>query len=326
VSGNWDESKHPRKPSGASGSAGGEFDHSGGSGGARRTEGQGQGASPKSNDKRSPVQSLQGYSDDGRPGYAAPIGIVARGDWAQAQFAYPPLDPEGADTRSRFSDGKGNYTKERQALHRAIVAKYLANTTPVDSPLSTILGGGPASGKSSAVTDHENTVHVDTDKIRAELPEYQEQVGINKAISAYTHEEASEIAKMLTKAAAEGNRNVLLDGTGDGTISKLAERVTFLRSKGYRVVGKYTVLDPDIAMVRMLERGKLTGRYVPEDFLRDTHRAVARVVPEAVRRGLFDDLEVYDNSTTRRLIARARGGVLDIYDPVLWAAFLRRSN
>lgn len=55
---------------------------------------------------------------------------------------YKPMRPHGFDTKEKFSDGNGNYTPERTALHEEIMAKFLSGVTPVDAPTATILGGG----------------------------------------------------------------------------------------------------------------------------------------------------------------------------------------
>jgi len=265
----------------------------------------------------------------GHGGAGTPSGARPRG---RSSAEYPPRNAGGRDTRERFSDGRGNYTPERAALHDEIVAKYLLGTTPVRYPTATIVGGGPAAGKSSlaGALPPENTVRVDVDEVRKELPEYREQVGKNRAVAALTHEEASDVARKISRVAAENSRNVLLDGTGDGTIEKLVERVATLRAHDYRVDAKYVVVEPDVAVARMEERGRRTGRYVPEDVVRDTHAGISRVLPRAIWAGAFDAVEVYDNSapdSKPRLILRGeRGARPEVIDGDRWEAFLRRGE
>lgn len=65
------------------------------------------------------------------------------------------MGPSGASIRPHLvPDGQGGYkiSAERHAMHEAFIADQLRGATPVDSPTTTILGGGPASGKSTAAT------------------------------------------------------------------------------------------------------------------------------------------------------------------------------
>lgn len=265
---------------------------------------------------------------DAQQGRGVPTGTRV----GKSSAEYPPKNPNGASTSQRFSDGKGNYTPERLALHEAIVAKYLRDTLPVRYPTATILGGGPASGKSGIADTviSENTVRIDTDEIRKELPEYQEQVGVNKAIAAFTHEEASEISRKVTKAAYENKRNLVLDGTGNGSVESLIDRAAMLRAHHYRVSAKYVVLDQDVAIARMEAAARNTksrrfGRFVPEEVVRAKYAGVARVLPRAIRAEVFDDVEVYDNGGAGpKLILRGRRGEEpEIVDRELWDAFVK---
>jgi len=270
------------------------------------------------------------FGHAGRPGEVGGSAESGHADALnRASSTYTPIHVQGRDTREQFSDGHGHYTAERAELHHAIIAKYMQGTTPVETPTSIILGGGPASGKSSLVeAEHiPNTVMVDVDKIRTELPEYKERVGKDTTISAFTHEESSDIAKQLAHEAAIQNRNTLLDGTGDGTIEKLGGKVAMLRAEGSRVVGKYVTVDTEVAVARAAERAAKTGRYVPETFLRETHAGVSRVVPEAIRQGLFDEFELYHtNGPKPALVATAKGRDLVIRDPQAWESFVKKGK
>ena len=60
-----------------------------------------------------------------------------------------------------------------------------------------ILGGGPASGKSSLHgVVAADTVTVNVDDVRAQLPEYKAMIAAGKTnASAFTHEEANDVGK-----------------------------------------------------------------------------------------------------------------------------------
>ncbi len=242
--------------------------------------------------------------------------------------AYTPVFAEGRDSHERYTKD-GQYTPERRQLHEAIVEKYLKGTTPVASPVATVLGGGPASGKSSVMAGTPpNTVHIDVDQIRGDLPEYREAVGKDPNISPFVHEEASHIGKMLSQRAIDSSRNILLDGTGDSSINKLGGKTAAMRAGGHEVIGQYVSLPTDLAVRLMKERGDKTGRYVPEAFLRETHAAVSRTFPEAVRQGLFDRATLHDTSIfgKPRLVASSVGKHLTIHDEALWNVFIAKGH
>jgi predicted ABC-type ATPase len=244
---------------------------------------------------------------------------------------YTPMNPDGADTQLKFSDGKGGYTPERKELHDAIVAEVFAGKTPVEAPVAVVLGGGPASGKSSVLSSsaEDNVVLIDVDKIRTYLPEQREGVAAkDAAVSGRTHEESSEIANRVMKEAAAGGYNLMLDGTGDSSIEKLEKKVNAMKAGGAKVTAKYASLPTDMAVDLMMKRGAKTGRYVPESFLRATHAAVSRVFPEAMAKGLFDDAQLFDTTINGKpqLVASAKGKDVTIHDDTLWNTFLAKGR
>ncbi len=157
------------------------------------------------------------FGHGGRPGQIGGSSSSGGTLLGKPSSAFSVARPDGLDTRERFMKD-GEYTAERQQLHREIIQHFLGETTPVDNPVATILGGGPASGKTTLVKaegiGQTNTVHVDVDEIRKFLPEQREGIAVgDKSISAFTHEESSDISKALLLAAAGQKRNILLDGT-----------------------------------------------------------------------------------------------------------------
>jgi predicted ABC-type ATPase len=244
---------------------------------------------------------------------------------------YEPSRPDGLDTRERFSDGKGNYTPEREKLHDEIVAKYMAGTTPVERPTAVILGGAPGVGKSTAVQREgigkENTVVVNPDEIRNDLPEYAADAsGRRPASTAFTHEEASDISAKLVKEASSNHRNVVLDGTGDSSIEKLGGKVAVLRSRGASIEGTYVTTSVEVSQARANKRGERIGRMVPPTAMREMHHAVSKVFPEAVRQGLFDHAKLFDSTNGHTLVASSKGRELTIHDQGLWNAFIAKGK
>jgi predicted ABC-type ATPase len=240
---------------------------------------------------------------------------------------------EVKDTTALHSvDGK--WTAAREQLHDRIVTDFLAEATPVENPTAYVMGGGPASGKSTVIDRGlvdipENIVRIDADAIKLRLPEYQQMVEAGDATAAaFAHEESSYLSKRIVREAAQSSRNLLLDGTGDSSIESLARKVADMRAGGHRIVANYVSLDTELA-VRLSERRALaTGREVPYDFLRNTHKAVSEVLPEAIERGLFDELTLYDtniNGAPRRVLSTF-GDKVTIHDRALWRDFLGKGE
>lgn len=232
-------------------------------------------------------------------------------------------------------DAPGNITPERAALHKAIEDAHFEGKTPVENPTATIMGGGPASGKSTMEKTMDvdpNTVKIDPDKIRVQFPEWKENVGQpgtnGTRLAMMTHEEASLISKNITKRANAEGYNVLIDGTGDSDYDKLASKLQAHRDAGQRVVGRYATLDTDLAVKLAKAREKITGRGVPEAYQRECHANVSRVVPQAVRNGLFDDFELYDTTIKDkpRKVMSYKNGQTTVHDTVLWSDFIGKGS
>lgn len=262
--------------------------------------------------------------------YALRLAAEDKDVLGRTAASFTAVNPTAFDTLGRFQLPDGSFTPERQALHDAIVRRHFQNATPVGDPVVTVLGGGPASGKSTAIGQlslPKNLVHIDTDEIRAMLPEYREGLGVIKEIAAITHEESDVINKRIARLAIEGRYNVLMDGTGNGSLENLTKKVNGYRAGGGRVVGGYVTVDTDEAMTRMVKRGDRTGRYVPEEYLRGVHRGISEILPTAMERGLFDEVSLWDNNgATPILVATARGKAITIYDRAAWDRFLKKAN
>lgn len=227
-------------------------------------------------------------------------------------------------------DENGNYvfTPERQALHDKIVADSVDGVPSSNNPTYTVMGGGPAAGKSTivksgAVNVPENSVEVNADLCKEKLPEWN-TAGDSRA--QFTHEESSYLAKRTQAAAFERKQNVLLDGTGDTSPESMSKKIDAARNAGYQVEGHYVTLDTNLAVANALARGKETGRYVPEEIVRVTHAGVSQTFPAIADR--FDKVSLYDTTVMGkpRLIAKGGGGVVDILDQTAYDAFIAKGR
>lgn len=175
----------------------------------------------------------------------------------------------------------------------------------------------------------ENTVMVNVDEIRPMLPEFKPSA--DKPVSTeFTHEEASDIAKELTKRAVKKSYNLVLDGTGDTTLEKLGGKVAVMRSKGHKIIAEYVTCPVEDAQARADARGKKIGRFVPPTAMKEAHKAVSQIFPEAIRQGLFDEARLYDTrgaaGVAPKLVASSRRRTLVVHNQKLWDDFIKKGN
>jgi hypothetical protein len=278
---------------------------------------------------------------------------------SQSDAAYPRADNEYADGKAEhsfqqftkpgtsFDDAleametgqRGVLTPERQALHDAVVRLHLASSTEVDDPTVVVMGGGPASGKSS-MPKHEatNALTVDPDAIRTLLPDYAALTGGSeltdpdvRSASIFTHEEASALAKRIATEAGS-KHNMIIDGTGDKSVESMLKKIDGYRKDGQRVVGRYATNATDEAFRRSEARAQEPPyRAVPEQTLRTMHTGVSRVLPGLMKRDVFDHVELWDTnvpfgSPARLVMSKARGQSEVIHDKKLWNDFLAKGE
>lgn len=224
------------------------------------------------------------------------------------------------------------YDPDRAALHDSYIAKQTDGAISVEVPEFRVMGGGPASGKSSVIRSGDVTlpdghVLVNADDAKEMIPEYVAGAKVaNVRAAEFVHEESSDMAKRLTSESLRSGYNTVLDGVGNGSLEALAGKIAKARANGaQRIVGDYVTVDTDEAVRRAIARGKKSGRHVPETVIRETHATVSDTFRLAADSDLFDELRLFDNNgDTPRLIFERRNGVSRIIDPAAYESFLRK--
>lgn len=229
------------------------------------------------------------------------------------------------NSAKKHLDENGEFTKERDQLHMDIIdnifldnndsneddrpkgkdGKPIGRATPVEGQAEFIMmGGGPATGKSSVIKAGQvdvpdNRVQIDPDRAKKGIPEYNQMVAEGKtdAAAGFAHEESSAIAKRAYQAAAENNYNVLYDGTGDGSVNSVRKKIQTARENGMSVKGVYCTCDIEEALRRADERGKKTGRVVKHETIRETHKKVSQILPEVAKD--FDEVKLFDTGVPK---------------------------
>ena len=233
----------------------------------------------------------------------------------------------------RNPDGSARFTPERQQLHDRIVLDILAGKHPPEgrAPAYHVLGGGPASGKTSLVNSDAgtelrdpNVALIGLDEIRAQLPEYRERIATDPTVAPYSHEESAYLTARAQAAAAEAGLDMTLDTTGDSDAATMDKKLKRARAAGYQVKGHYVTVPIETAMQRANARGKQTGRYVPRAGLTAIHAAVSRTLPAVLQD--FDQVELFDNrGETPTPVMHWDGHTMTVDDQQLWQEFLDKA-
>lgn len=168
----------------------------------------------------------------------------------------------------------GRYTPERRELHRQIIKEFKEGVVCVEraQPIAILMGGSPASGKSTFLKKYapyllkDEILKVDADEIRAMLPEYR---GYN---ATQTHQETKDIVNTLLSDRSIGipcKFDIIYDGTMNNTKSYIP-LIDMLKGLGYKVFIVYIANVPyDVVVKRSLERYKRSGRFVPLEVIDD---------------------------------------------------------
>lgn len=218
-----------------------------------------------------------------------------------------------SDLLMKYTRPDGTLTPEREALHRELVDSFFAGKTPVKGQATfTMMGGGPATGKSfmiksGAATLPKGAVQVDSDGIKGMLPEYKQMVGAgDKSAAGYAHEESSALTKRVIGLSMQGNYNTVLDGTGDGSVNGLTSKLKQARDAGMRVEGIYATCPTEMALERATARAAKTGREVNPNVITGTHVKVSKILPQCADQ--FDDVKLLDTSDKPTVIATGGNG------------------
>lgn len=227
------------------------------------------------------------------------------------------------------ADGSWGFTPEREALHDQIVSESLAGIPASSNPTVVFLGGGAASGKSTALAGakldiNEKHATINPDNVKKKLPEYKQKTAEEAA--AFTHEESSYVAKRIQAAAIERKNDIVLDAVGDTSAANMEKKINAAKAAGYRTIGTYVTIPTAEAQVRAYERGIKEGRVVPPKVIAAGHRGVSNTFPQIASK--FDEVALYNNEIRNnlRLIGSGKNGSFNVEDQELWTEFLAKGS
>jgi hypothetical protein len=288
------------------------------------------------------------------------IGQEASNHQVAHKFAHAPLN-EGAladiksekdpsSAQAHLNAAGTDFTPERKALHHAYIAASLSGVTPEREKKYTMMGGGPASGKSSIIKARRGTadeldrnrvtVNADIAKTGGEdegrpdivglKHEFQGQIKAGNLTTAagYVHEESSVMAKKLNSAALHQHLNVLNDGVGNGSVKGVIGKLAEAKAAGYKTEGVYVSSDTHTALVRAVVRGYEQKRYVNPAIVYHGHTNVSNMFNElATHPQGFDHMELWNTDAKSPVkLASAEGGNLKIHDQAGYDHFLSKGQ
>lgn len=235
--------------------------------------------------------------------------------------------------------GQLRLTDERLALHDRVIEDHTKDAVRgIVTPTFVLMGGGGGSGKGTLIKTgaigsipKEPYVHIDSDEIKMELPEYREMTERRmKAGSAgFVHAESTFLARSVEMAARAQRSNIVLDGTGSRDYQTMAEHFGEVRTSGYKVVAEYVSAPTMTAWRRNVARAQRSFRgLVPAEPFLTAHRRVSEIAPRLAGT-VFDEFRLWSNSDAGDavLVAEAfRGGPIQIKDGPEWAKFLDKAK
>ena len=267
------------------------------------------------------MEYLRGH--DNVPPLTKAESFVMRYDAEKGEYVRAEKMEEGAfafdghtSTRDAYTTEDGKYTPERQRFHAQILDKIINGYTnrkgekvpPMSKPPEgtkprmVVLCGGSGSGKSTITPTvkekhgWEDFQSVDPDAIMTEFfPEWDELSKQNVFQSAYlAHDEASDIAKVVTQYLINNGYNVIVDGTFSKP-KKADELFGYIEASGIEYESSLIAIDVDeaVSVKSCQDRFVNTGRLVPESVAKASNRGAFDVSRNMDILSRFDTVDTF---------------------------------
>lgn len=290
----------------------------------------------------------------GVPDGTAPKPKTAAGKAVQSMapslLTHCDLDAVGAEMKAAgLKEPTGDMlykhlTPERRDQWDSAIAEKLNGVpTNPNGPDAYMMGGGAASGKSSAIRDGAvsvpnadkaggpvKAVDVNPDSAKEQLPAYNNLVSQRVPVAAsYVHEESSAIAALTGNAGLRSGRDIVVDGVANNGAAKTIGKTDAYREAGAKkVILNIVTVDIASAKGRADARGKKTGRVVDSRALVNGHVGVSRNFDPYLKSGKWDQINVIDtNGPSAKLIFKGSGpGKGRVLDKGLMDRFIAKKD
>lgn len=235
-------------------------------------------------------------------------------------------------------------TPERQAAwDSAIAEKVNGVPTNPDGPNAYMMGGGGASGKSSAIRDGAvsvpnadpssgpvKAVDVNPDSAKTQIAGYNSMVAAKDSRAAGAHhEESSQIAALTGAAGLRQGSDIVVDGVADNGAAKTMGKTDGYRAMGAKRVELHVVtVDIETARSRNVARAAKTGRLVEDHALVGGHKGVSKNFETYAESGKWDMITVTDTNgpKSKKIFEMTAGGERKILDQAAYKTFIDKQN
>ena len=291
-------------------------------------------------------------------------------------LAYAEEAARQPTTAEMYRNDKGDYHPSRGALHADIIDKMLRQHVwqggkdrglssdtprleqPNGAPHVIFTGGGYAAGKGGILKRlisegkvDKNTLILDPDLIKAELPEFQLAAMNDPEANLRVYSEAWDIAQEVMKEAQARGLNVVVDGITDTSPEEVAARVKSFTDNAGREGPKYinpeiyyVSVPTDAAISRAKDRAAKANtpsdrRMIPEVIMRAVHRDVSATMPGVMAKAKEMGAEVHVFDTDRgkdeatggfnpavEVAHASRDGTIDRAEPHTYQAILNKAQ
>lgn len=268
-----------------------------------------------------------------------PAGNPAGGQFASKGGSYPGYVPGSREkTWNTYRKGGTWDSRRAVAVHDAFVASVTEGVPARSASIVYMTGGGPASGKSTAILDNPDSgipgkgeaAYVDADDAKTFIPEYNEGLAVGyKGAASQVSDESAYMSRIAIEKALSKSQHVVYDSVGGGGIDRIQGKVDNMRARGAKEIhANYATVDVEEGIRRADIRAEETGRYVPHSYIREAYADVARSTVQAINRGTFDSMKVFDTSgPSPKLIAHyIKGQGLKVHDEAAWKAHIKRGG
>jgi len=194
------------------------------------------------------------------------------------------------------------WTSSRVKLHKKIVDNFFKNKVADQKrPTAVILAGGTGSGKTYVYQKFygkidENSVYINSDDIKQQLPEYSKYIKKDYKSAAHkVHGESSYLSKVLIHDAIENKYHITIDTTLSKQ-QKAEKLIRDLKKRGYDIKLVFVDVPPDKAFYSAQKRGVDTKRWVPREVVYKSNINSRKVVKHLIKNKLISKYAWYDNS------------------------------